>query len=289
MLINSIEQLKAYIPTVMGSSLDRYSVFLESAEQYLLTELIGETLFDKLSTVAANPDAEPPIEANTPDPKLLRHCEQIVCLKGYLDAIPMLDLVETDTGFAVTSNPNLAPASQQRVAALVKGLEIRLSDSIELLLSFLETSIDHLGDWAGCKAYTLNHDSFIFTLTEFRRYARYEGSHLEWKKDLYKVTQAMMMIRNVISSELTDLILQQLKENSLSDVNQAIIEPLRHALAAFITGSDPMGMNMLSKARNILLASVDDYPEFKASKIYTDWLAQLPVDVNTQSIANFGV
>ena len=50
------------------------------------------------------------------------------------EAIPILDLILTDSGFAVVSNQNLAPASRERVAALRESLRQQASDARDLLL-----------------------------------------------------------------------------------------------------------------------------------------------------------
>ena len=50
------------------------------------------------------------------------------------EALPSLDLILTDSGFAVVSNQNLAPASRERVAALRESLRKQASDARDLLL-----------------------------------------------------------------------------------------------------------------------------------------------------------
>ena len=49
-------------------------------------------------------------------------------------ALPHLDLVLTENGFAVVSNSNLAPASRDRVAALQERLREEKDDARDLLL-----------------------------------------------------------------------------------------------------------------------------------------------------------
>ncbi len=277
MLISDLLKLKKYVPTVMGNEFERYSTFLQTADEYLVTELIGQALYDKLS-------------GETVDAKLLRYCENMVCQKAYLDAIPMLDLVETETGFGVTSNTNIAPASQQRVAALAKGIETRLSDGIEQLLEYLEGNATFRSDWKGAKAYTINHDSYIFTLAEFRRYARYDGSRLEWIKDISKVTQAIRLnIEPLISAGLSSAIILQLQSGSLNEANKKIIEDLRFSLASFVTGNEAVAQSALFRARGIIVATPADYPEYMASAFYATSQTPTPTYNIDQSIANFGV
>jgi len=287
MLISSIAELKKYIPTVMGADFDRYSPFLQTAEEYLQSDLIGEDLFESLTAIEE-------LEENLPeypgDLKLLRYCEAIVCLKGYHDAIPMLDLVETETGFGVVSNGNVAPASQQRVAALAAGIEKRLTDAIEQLLEYLEGNADYYDPWKYAKAYAINHDSYIFTLKQFRRYGRYDASRLEWIKDMPKVTQAIRYkIEPVISAELSLEIIDQLQDDALSIANAKIIEDLRFALAAFVLGLDADGLRYLGKVFAFLVANIEDYPLFEASSIYTSYAAGSTAYSIDQNIAMFGV
>ena len=287
MLINSIDTLKKYIPTVVGSDIDRYSPFLQTAEEYLASDLIGE---DLVNSLIIQEDYEVGVVGSANDLKLVRYCEAIICLKAYLDAIPMLDLVETETGFGVVSNGNIAPASQQRVASLAAGIEKRLTDAIEQLLEYLEGNENYYDPWKYAKAYTINHESYIFTLKEFRRYARYDGSRLEWIKDMPKVTQAIRLnIEPVISPELSAVIIEELQDDDMGEANKLIIEDLRFSLAAYVTGNDAVAQSSLARVRRRLIDNVDDYPEFKTSEQYTAYLAQTDTYSTDQTIASFGV
>ena len=86
-------------------------------------------------------------------PYLTEHCRQVYVAFGVPDdfaetskvesyvyraaayrALPHLDLVLTDNGFAVVSNQNLAPASRDRVAALSERLREQKSDARDELL-----------------------------------------------------------------------------------------------------------------------------------------------------------
>jgi len=290
MLISDIDLLKKYIPTVMAGDFDRYNTYLQTADEYLIRELIGQTIYNLVN--APDPPAEdPPVEDQPEiDTKFRDLCRCVVAHKGYMDAIPFLDLVETENGFAVTSNPNMAPASQQRVAALVKGVELRLSDAIELLLAYLEENTSYYESWKDAKIYTVNHDSYIFTLTQFRRYARYDASRMEWIKDISKVTRAIrLLIEPVISAELSKTIITELQDDNLSEDNKKIIEDLRFCLAAFVTGDQANGFSLLYRVRNFLLANVEKYEAFKNSDVYAAYLAETSGFSTDQTIASFGI
>jgi len=292
MLVSDITTLKSYIPTISGDNFNRYSTYLKTAEQYLINELIGQTLFDKLTPVTANPSANPPVAAFTPDAKLLAYCENIVSLKGYMEAVPFLDLRETETGFVVASDAgnNVVPASKDRVEKLIRGLDTRLSDTIELLLEYLEGNSTFYDDWKGAKAYTINHDSYIFTLTQFRRYARYDASRLEWLKDMPKITRAIRnRIEPIISAAQSAEIITQLQDNELSAANEKIIEDLRFSLAAFVTGDKETAYSCVFRARQTMIDNIDDYAGFKASSIYTSYLAETSTFSTDHTIGSFGI
>lgn len=279
MLVSNLDTLKKYVPTVMGNNFERYRIYLQTADEYLVTDLIGQALYNKVIAAGA-------------DQKLLDYCQHIAALKGYLDAIPFLDLVETETGFGVVSSGDgsTVPASTARVNSLTKGIETRLSVVIDNMLEYLEGNADFYDDWKLAKTYSVNHDSFIFTLTQFRNYARYDGTRIEWISDISKVTRAMRInIEPIISSALSAAITTQLIAGSLNDANKKIIESLRFALAAFVTGDITTGNNLVFGVRNIILKTVDDYPEFKASDIYLAIQAAKPAFSMDQSIASFGI
>lgn len=263
MIITTIAQLKDRIATVKGADIKRYEPYLATADLFLQSELIGSTLYGKLNA--------------TGNETLLTRCQDVVALKAYHDAIPFLDLIETETGFGVVSSggSNLVPASRERVDKLIVQTEIRLSGAIELLLQHLEETTAYHTDWATASAYSIIHDSYIFTLTEFRRYARYDASRLEFVKDAPKIQRAIRyIIEPVISRELSLAIITQLKAGNLNDANKVIIEDLRFALALYVTGEPVAASASLAKVKDVLYTNPDSYPEFKASNIYTAFLAQ---------------
>lgn len=262
MIITTIAQFKERIATIQGGNIKRYEPYLATADLYLSSELIGATLYGKLTD-----------EGNE---TLLARCQDVVALKAYHDAIPFLDLVETETGFGVVSSggSNLVPASRERVDKLIAQTEKRLSDAIELLLAYMEETTAYHTDWATAPAYSIIHSSYIFTLTQFRRYARYEGSRLEFVKDAPKMQRAIRyIIEPVISREQSQAIIAELISGTISEATTAIIEDLRFALAMYLTGETEAANASLAKVKDVLYDDPDSYPEFKASDIYTDYLA----------------
>lgn len=261
MLVSDIDILKGLIPTVATSDFNRYDRHMALAEEWVARELTGTALIEALDT--------------DEDEVLIAKLQDVVAHKGYLTAIPFLDLVETENGFAVASNTNLAPASTARVNALKDGLNDALTDRIESLLQYLEVSESYHTVWKTSKAYTLVYDSYIFNLTDFRRFAPFAGNRLAFIAAKPTMQLAIHLnIEPVISPELSEEIIEQLRDDDLNADNANIIDNLRYAYAYFTIGDEKIGTSFLNRVRKTIMKDVDLYPAFKASDVYAQFLAQ---------------
>jgi hypothetical protein len=269
MIIDDIIKLKEIIPTIAVSDdadFNRYKGYLTNAGKWLKRELIGAELF-------ALANAETVADNYT---ELKDYCAVVVAYKGYLEAIPFLDLVETETGFAVHSDQTLAPASPKRVEELRKATAASLDEAVEDLLEFLEESEAYHEDWKGSATYTLINDNYIKSLREFRKYGKFEGSRIDFIKARPALTRARrQLIEPVISQELSEQIIEQIRDVDLNEANTAIIEDLRFALAGFATGENALAESSLARVRKKLIKTPADYPLFEESDIYADYLARL--------------
>ena len=133
-LINSDEQLRRAIPNVLAnvegepSLFEKLYPFLSMAEDWTKDNLMSEAGFDEIvnNSSAAN--------------DLVRATlERIVAAHAYMAAIPSLDLVLTPNGFGIVSNQNIAPASRERVDALITSIETQRDMAIDLLLRRIST------------------------------------------------------------------------------------------------------------------------------------------------------
>lgn len=275
MIVPTITVLKQHIATVVGTDFARYEPYLKTAEKFMIREITGRDLYDLADGY----------------PDLLNLMQAVVAHKGYLEAIPFLDLIETESGFAVTSNQNLTPASTKRVQDLIAATEKRLTECVEDLLEYLETASEDLQDaWKGSKTFTLVNDNYIESIRQFREYGPFEGSRLAWIVFRPKLAAARKLkIEPVISRELSEEIIEQLRDGDLNESNTLIIHDLRFALAAFATGDMPTGDSFIARVRAFLMAHPDDFTAFRDSEIYQAYLALVERDTTDDPIAIFGV
>jgi hypothetical protein len=259
MFCTTIESLKKYLPTVINSEYEKYQAEVLDANRWLRNDVIGPELFDSVQAGDYFEDID----------ALTAHCESVVARKAYLEGIPSFDLTETSAGFVVTRNENQAPASPERVKKLQDSIAHRLTDAVESLLQYLEENTDYHALWKGSPTYALLTDTYIHTLTEFRRYTPWPGSRIEWiaaKPSMLNVIR--LKIEPVISSELSDCIIEELRDDDLDEANTSIIENLKFAFANFCVGEESAGNAYLYKVRKKLMANPSDFPTWENSELY---------------------
>jgi hypothetical protein len=260
MLVNTIDRMKQLVPVIVGAEFGKYETFLNEADEWLKAEITGTALFGLLET-----------EGNE---HLLAHCQSVVANKAYLSGIPFFDLVETEAGFAVTRTDTKAPASPERVKALKAGVEAWLSDAIERLLEYLEQNSTYHEAWKSSQTYSLLTETYIHTLREFRRFAPFEGTRMDFIKALPAMLDVIhLKIEPVISPDLSDEIIEELRDNDLTEGNEAILRNIRFAYANFVVGNENTALSYLARVRKALLSSPETYPAFADSDLYAQILA----------------
>ena len=260
MICNTIETLKKYLPSVVSNSFGKYEADVSDANNWIRKEVLGNELYEKITAEDFDND------------ELLGLCEAVVARKAYLTGIPSFDLMETEAGFVVARNENQVPASPERVKRLIDQVEAKLASAIEDLLYWLENSDeDYKESWQGSEAYSLIKDVYIHSLTDFRRYAPWNQSRLAWAMEKANMRKVIRLnIEPVISKELSDEIIEQLKKNELSDSNKTIIEDLKFGFAGFVSGQDETGMSFMNRIRKKLMANPSDFPAWENSTLYIE-------------------
>jgi hypothetical protein len=288
MLVNTNDKMTKVIPTIVDDDLAKFDAYLVDSRRWMKREITGPDLYDLLETILVatppvlpeNPTEEQTaaydldVEAAKVDAELLALAEAIIAYKAYFEAIPFIDLIGTSSGFAVTRTETKAPASKERVEALRQATFKSIGETIENLLEFLEEHIVYHDEWKGSPAYTLLSDTYILTVREFRKYAQFDGSRLEWIKLHPEMMNAIRLkIEPKISPDLSDQILEQLRDGDITNPNQAILEDLRFAFANFTIGNNELAESYLVRVRKVIMKTPDDYHAFKDSDLYASILA----------------
>ena len=136
-LITTDEQLRLLLPNVLATAegeptlIEKLYPFLETAEQWAIDNFLPDAIFNE---IAADSDPYGPGE------RLRFPLEKLVACHAYMTAIPSLDLVLTPNGFGIVSNQTIAPASRERVSALILSIESQRDAAIEALVLRLSSN-----------------------------------------------------------------------------------------------------------------------------------------------------
>ncbi len=262
MLCKNMDSLRRYLPAVINSEYAKYEAEVSEANHWIRGEILGSALYETING------------EQFADDELLYLCEAVVARKAYMEGIPSFDLAETSSGFVVSRNEQQAPASPERVQKLRESIALRLTDSIERLLQYLEQHPDYHDQWKGSPVYAMLTDTFIHTLTEFRRYAPFPGSRMEYIDAKPRMLEVIRLrIEPVISRELSDEIIEQLRDDDLSQANSRIIGDLKFAYANYVAGQTEKANTFLYKVRGRLNAQAEDYPAWESSAVYAAYNA----------------
>lgn len=109
MILSNYEEFMTFIPTTFDANQDTklYSEWIDIAELTAMQDLFGEDLYNHICNLSESDNF-----------RIL--CKRYICHHTLYEAIPNLDLILTNNGFAVVggSSSNYVPASKDRVAAL---------------------------------------------------------------------------------------------------------------------------------------------------------------------------
>jgi len=263
MLVQSFASMKKFLPAVVLKGENMYfDDMLQIAEQELVSSVIGEELLIQLNKKE---------EADQP---LLTMCQRIISLNAFVKAIPEMDLVLTESGFAVHNSDKMAPASKARVDALIKSLAERLDNSIDTLIAFLLSSVNYI-DWRDTQQFDNISSGFICTYAEFKRYAlhtpvyaeRYPKSYSDFAKLYPNLSTALMVnISPYLSSEYCSELIEKFKDKEIFSMQEKYaLNLIKSALAAFVMGDGATGNNYLFNCIRYLKDNIEHFPTFAAS------------------------
>lgn len=191
--------------------------------------------------------------------------ERFICMDAFADAIPMLDLVLTETGFGVVNNQNVSPASRDRVEALRKLVRQSADDSIDNIINLLIGN----KDWSESAYASLLVNSLFYTADQLRDHAGKPDAH---RSDLLSlrplIYEAEELIFRTISAQLFGYLMSQIRANTLKDEEVLLVWTLRKAVGFFINKQGAAFKRELEDAANMLEKYIDQFPVYKDSEVY---------------------
>lgn len=178
-----------------------------------------------------------------------------VCLQAFLSVFRQLDLVLTPTGFGVVSTQQMAPASKQRVDALIG----HLRDSVLIADGQLLEELCKVQGW-GNTPQALEHIDNLFY--DFRMLQKMTGpavSHLDWQAAQRLICEADEALRLKLSGQYMDELLNHVRCNTVNADDNTVIFLCRHIINLWIAGDQEAVKLKMRRLLNMLDADLEKY------------------------------
>lgn len=194
-----------------------------------------------------------------------------VCTGAAYLAVPSMDLVPTESGFAVVSNGNLAPASKERVEALRESLRLNKSDARDMLLFALY----EMDDWRFTEAARRLRTTLLWCPTLCRRYGiTAEGRRMVLEEEFAALSNAILtahvMVETIVSPEQMAWLVANQDEyddtDDIGDMRRLLRENCRALMAAHVRQDKRAIRVMMERVKSFLDQYGEYLPEYRDSR-----------------------
>ena len=178
-----------------------------------------------------------------------------VALHAFLAVFRQLDLVLTPTGFGVVSTQQMAPASKQRVDALIG----HLRDSVLIACGQLLTALCRVKGWGTTTQAQEHIDTLFF---DFRMLQKMQGpavSHLEWQAAQRLICEADEALRLKLSNQYMDALLDHVRCGTVTADDNPVIFQCRHIINLWIAGNQEAVKLKMRRLLNMLDSDLEKY------------------------------
>jgi hypothetical protein len=268
-LIKTTDELKKYLKIDANFNPQSILPFVPAAEAEII-RVLGKDQFTALDEYYNDGG-----EADTALDALLVQVQRPLAWFALLKGLDNLNVVITNNGLAVVSNPNLAPASTDRRNNLLQNCLDNAWDNMEALLEFLEENVDDYDEWKASDAYAFQYDLLICSARKFNELYpinRSRLTYLDWRHVMKDVE--LLQMEPIVSKDVMDELKEEIKEDDVSEHNLLILEKLQKALA-YLTVADKVdpkyqvkGQHYLMMVKSMLDEEPEVYTTYASSDVY---------------------
>lgn len=258
MILKTLIDFQSVIPTAAGTeSFEDFEPYVRSAELWIKYNILGKALYDA-------------IDAGTiTDADLVRLCQNVIGNHAYWDAIPFLDVIQTESGFAVISATGKVPASKERVERLREQCLTRRDNEVEFLVTYLEEKAEFHDEWKGSPAYSVMTDCLIRTATELKQYGQWEGSRRDFLQLRPKMIQeTMTKLEPAFSKDYIEELIEKQRDGDVTNDDLKVIVLLKFALGCLVNGNVEAAEKIASDAMRYIDKNIIGFVTYAASSEY---------------------
>lgn len=187
---------------------------------------------------------------------------RVICLHAYLEALPHLDIVLTETGLGVVSNQNVAPASSDRVNRLRKQIQDSRDDAMDDLIDALRG----VEAWRPSAPAAHLFSSLVWNARLQLPIMGITEAHRTKLTELRpKITAAEELLMHHISGILHIELCNIQLANSASAEQNTVINKSLFFIGAYLAGDMAMARFHMAKLVEYLEQHLTDFPTYEAS------------------------
>ena len=251
MILKTLSEFQTAVPTAAGTEdFSDFEPYIRSAELWIKRNVLGKTLYDAIIDSSS--------ASTEPDEDLIRLCQNVIGNHAYWDAIPFLDVVHTESGFAIISAQNKVPASKERVERLREQCLIRRDNEVEYLIAYLEENSQYHTAWKSSAAYSILSDCLISTAAELKQFSQWDGTRKDFMLLRPKMNQeTMTKLEPVFSKDYIEELIEKQRSQELSGDDLKIMNLLKQVLGCLLGDNHHAAEKIMEDA----LLYIDRYPE----------------------------
>jgi hypothetical protein len=234
MLVASLNDIKKHFPAASSLQFDAVAPFIRSAEQDAVIPYLSQAQYDALNT--AYNDGAGYSGMSTAEKNLLLCVQRPIVGKAILEVIPALNLVMSGSGLLVAVPDNTVAASQVRTEDLKRMARREYFQGLEAMLRFLESNTGVYTIWTASTSFTIYTECFLRSATEFNKNYFIDESRYIFTRCRAVMLEKQQMVRRITGEALYNLLLDQLRSDSVSAANKKILPFIFSAVANLTMG-----------------------------------------------------
>lgn len=218
-----------------------------------------QTRNEILGTVIANQLEDGTIAESS---ELMSDVKALVCMKAFANAVRRNDLILTPTGFGIVSTDKVAPASKDRVNAMLDELWQNIYDTRDSLVDALIGN----ADWYD----SIQAEQVVATVfCHISDYKRYGADHEQYYIGTDpKVRAANHILIQHISKEFNAELLTAIRRGTVTDAQLTVIEQMKRFIGGNLAQNKYAARSAYEDLISTLDSSLETYTTYANSEAY---------------------
>lgn len=250
------EVFESYVPAAKmpernSSVFTRLEMAFERAYDGLVRSYIGQTYVDSLEA----------------EEKSKENVKALVCIIAFIQSARSLDLVLTSTGFGIVRTDSTAPASQERVDALLRQMRLEQYERIEVLIKDLIAK----EGWGATSQASRNISTLFWGISQIQSLTWLEYSADKWLWCIGQTIEADRWIRKTIGDEYTNELVAGTRNGNLNATDASAADIALRIMGTLIGNAEantPPHKSLFDELIRFVEDHAEDIPTYKNSKIY---------------------